>query len=123
MLLMQPPLHWHHIRLDAAFHSARTAQRSHASPQSHQLQFHVPGSMMSFPLPSCSYAQLGAGYSVSNAATATVARAHADTKTFMNAHGVGDVVLGPSTSQLLDNLGGCYSRVLGPGDEASPFVP
>ena len=64
-----------------------------------------------------SYAQLGAGYGVSNAATATVARAHSETKTFMNAHGVGEVVLGPSTSQLLENLGRCYSSVLGPGDE------
>ena len=35
----------------------------------------------------------------------------------MNAHGVGEVVLGPSTSQLLDNLGYCYSRTMGPGDE------
>ena len=70
-----------------------------------------------------SYAQLGAGYSVSNAATATVSRAHSETKTFMNAHGVGEVVLGSSTSQLLDNLGGCYSRVLGPGDEVTvPFA-
>ncbi len=64
-----------------------------------------------------SYAQLGAGYGASNVASATVARAHAETKTFVNAHGVGEVVLGPSTSQLLDNLGNCYSRVLGPGDE------
>ena len=48
-----------------------------------------------------------------------MARAHAETKTFVNAHGVGEVVLGPSTSQLLDNLGSCYSRVLGPGDEVT----
>jgi len=73
------------------------------------------------PSPVCrrSYAQLGAGYGVSNAATATVARAHSETKTFMNAHGVGEVVLGPHTSQLLENLGRCYSSVLGPGDEVS----
>ena len=69
-----------------------------------------------------SYAQLGAGYGVSNAATATVARAHSETKTFMNAHGVGEVVLGPSTSQLLENLGRCYSSVLGPGDEVSTLL-
>ncbi len=37
----------------------------------------------------------------------------------MNAHGVGEVVLGASTSQLLENLGRCYSSVLGPGDEVS----
>ena len=43
-------------------------------------------------------------------------------KTFINAHGVGEVVLGPSTSQLLDNLGNCYSRVLGPGDEVSALT-
>ena len=67
----------------------------------------------------CSYAQLGAGYGVSDAATATVARAHSETTTFMNAEGVGEVVLGPSTSQLLENLGRCYSSVLGPGDEVS----
>lgn len=65
----------------------------------------------------CSYAQLGAGYAVSDAATATVARAHAEMKTFMNAGLVGETVLGGSTSQLMDNLGDCYSRILGPGDE------
>ena len=66
-----------------------------------------------------SYAQLTAGYPVSSAATATVSRAHSEMATFMNAGGVGKVVLGPSTSQLLDNLGGCYSRLLGPGDEVT----
>ena len=76
-------------------------------------------SLLREQLPPCSYAQLGAGYGTSNAATATVARAHTETKTFVNAHGVGEVVLGPSTSQLLDNLGGCYSGLLGPGDEVS----
>jgi selenocysteine lyase/cysteine desulfurase len=31
--------------------------------------------------------------------------------------GSGHVALGPSSSQLLAALGGCYSRLLGPGDE------
>lgn len=69
-----------------------------------------------------SYAQLGASYGVSDAATATVARAHADAKTFMNADGTGEAVIGASTSQLLQNLAGCYARLLGPGDEVKHIL-
>lgn len=54
----------------------------------------------------CSYAQLGAGYAVSYAATTTVARAHAEMKTFMNAHGSGDVVLVIARSSQHDKSAG-----------------
>lgn len=54
---------------------------------------------------------------MSDAATATVARAHADMKTFMNAGGDSEAVTGANTSQLLENLAGCRARLLAPGDE------
>lgn len=38
-------------------------------------------------------------------------------KTFVNAHGAGEVVIGANTSQLLENLAYCYSQLLGPDDE------
>lgn len=64
-----------------------------------------------------SYAQLGAGYPLSQKATETVACAHKFMKVFMNAEGVGEVCLGPSSSQLLANLSDSYGRILKPGDE------
>ncbi|KAK9829554.1 hypothetical protein WJX72_006467 [[Myrmecia] bisecta] len=66
-----------------------------------------------------SYAQLGAGYAASNRATKTVDEAHDVIKTFMNAHGVGEVVLGHSSSQLFAMLADCYRRckLVRPGDE------
>ncbi|KIY97181.1 hypothetical protein MNEG_10783 [Monoraphidium neglectum] len=63
-------------------------------------------------------AQLGAGYDVSNRSTSTVDAAHDAVAALMGAPpGSGHVALGPSSSQLLAALGGCYSRLLGPGDE------
>ncbi|CAM6105255.1 unnamed protein product [Calypogeia fissa] len=64
-----------------------------------------------------SYVQLGAGYEISNRATETVKVAHDQMKTFTNAHGFGEVVFGPSSSQLMMNLTDCYSYVLKEGDE------
>jgi hypothetical protein len=66
-------------------------------------------------------AQLGAGHEVSNRSTAKVEAAHATVEALMGCGpaggGGGAVALGPSTSQLLANLGACFARLLGPGDE------
>lgn len=63
-------------------------------------------------------AQLDAGYALSEWSTAAVHAARRDVAAFLGAHdGGGTVALGPSTSQLLANLGACYARVLGRGDE------
>ncbi|OAE29161.1 hypothetical protein AXG93_1862s1180 [Marchantia polymorpha subsp. ruderalis] len=64
-----------------------------------------------------SYVQVGAGYDLSNRATETIKSAHNHMKTFTNAHGVGEVVFGASTSQMLTNLSYCYSHLLAEGDE------
>ncbi|KAL3688591.1 hypothetical protein R1sor_014900 [Riccia sorocarpa] len=64
-----------------------------------------------------SYVQIGAGYDLSNRAGETIKSAHNHMKTFTNAHGFGEVILGPSTSQLLMNLSHCYSHLLCEGDE------
>lgn len=58
-----------------------------------------------------SYVQLGAGYPLSEAAGAAVEAAHETARCLVNAHGCGHVVLGPSTSQLLDTLGRAYAKV------------
>lgn len=63
------------------------------------------------------YVQLGASYSVSVKSTEVVERAHAFASRFMNGEGIGQVVLGPSTTQLVTMLAECYSRRLKPGDE------
>jgi cysteine desulfurase family protein (TIGR01976 family) len=63
-----------------------------------------------------SYVQLGAGYPLSQRATATVEEARGFVKLVFG--GVdGEVVLGPSTSALLQMLAGCYAKVFGPGSE------
>lgn len=74
-----------------------------------------------------SFVQLGADYDASRRATATVANAHRFLKVFMNAcppdlalqqgAGLGEVIIGPSTSQLCRMLADCYARVLGQDDE------
>lgn len=65
-----------------------------------------------------SYAQLGAGYPLSTRATQTVADAHAAMRVFMGAaDAAGEVIIGPSSSQLLAHVGDCYSQSLGPDDE------
>lgn len=63
-----------------------------------------------------SYVQLGAGYDLSKRSTRLVEDAH-DLVRLLMGGGDGEVVLGSSTSALLQMLAGCYSRVLEPGSE------
>lgn len=63
-----------------------------------------------------SYVQLGAGYELSQRSTRLVADAH-DLVRLLMGGGDGEVILGPSTSALLQMLAGCYARVLEPGSE------
>jgi cysteine desulfurase family protein (TIGR01976 family) len=63
------------------------------------------------------YVQLGAGYMQSVRATQVVAEAHQFVETFMNAKGVGKVVLGNSTTALLHILADTYADIWSPGDE------
>lgn len=63
------------------------------------------------------YVQLGAPYEVSRTSTETVQQAHEFVTRFMNGEGLGTVILGPSTTQLITMLAECYSRLLNPGDE------
>jgi len=63
-----------------------------------------------------SYVQIEAGYPLSRHCTELVDTAHDFVRLLMN--GVdGEVILGPSTSALLQMLAGCYSTVLTPGSE------
>lgn len=64
-----------------------------------------------------SYVQLDAGYEASKRATETVAAARRFLTTYLNAGDTGQVVFGPSSSQLCNHLAGAYADVLGPGDE------
>jgi cysteine desulfurase family protein (TIGR01976 family) len=63
-----------------------------------------------------SYVQLGAGYTLSHRATKLVDDAHDFVRSMMNGKD-GEVILGPSTSALLQMIAGCYLRVLKPGSE------
>jgi len=63
-----------------------------------------------------SYVQLGAGYELSQRATALVQEAHDFVRLLMGGQD-GEVILGPSTSALLQMLADSYSRVLEPGQE------
>lgn len=73
------------------------------------------------------YVQLGADYEVSRRATAMVEETHAFLKVFMNAAtaeqaesgkgGLGEVVIGPSTSQLCRMLADCYADAWRNGDQ------
>ncbi len=63
-----------------------------------------------------SYVQLGAGYAISNAATKVVDDAHEFINRVMGGEGIGQVMLGPSSTQLVTMLAECYSRKLQPGD-------
>lgn len=60
------------------------------------------------------YVQVGADYETSLRATATVERARELVRVLMHSAGVGEVVLGPSTSALLAMLADCYGRVPDP---------
>ncbi len=83
-----------------------------------------------------SFVQTGADYPASVRATRTVQRAHQFLKLFVNACtdaeasqlpapfspgaapvGLGEVIIGPSTSQLCATLAHAYASTLGPGDE------
>ncbi len=57
------------------------------------------------------------GYAQSMRATALVAKAHEFIETFMNATGVGKVVLGPSTTYLVHELADTCAEIWQPGDE------
>jgi len=63
-----------------------------------------------------SYVQLGASYALSEASTRLVAEARDFVRVLMGGWN-GEVILGPSTSALLQMLADCYSRVLRPGQE------
>jgi cysteine desulfurase family protein (TIGR01976 family) len=63
-----------------------------------------------------SYVQLGAGYALSQRSTALVDEAHDFVRLLFNGRD-GEVILGPSTSALLQMLANSYSQVLTPGDE------
>ena len=62
------------------------------------------------------YVQLGAGYPISEHCTELVDSAHDFARLMMNG-GDGEVILGPSTSALLQMLAGCYATALTPGSE------
>ena len=64
-----------------------------------------------------SYVQLDAGYGASKRATETVASARRFQTIYMNAGDKGQVVFGPSSSQLCKHLADAYANVLEPGDE------
>ncbi len=64
-----------------------------------------------------SYVQLGAGYEMSNVATATVNAAHSLVNLIVNGVGRGHVILGPSSTQLCHLIAGCYAETIRPGDE------
>ena len=63
-----------------------------------------------------SYVQLGAGYPLSQKATELVDEAHDFVRLMMNGQD-GEVILGSSTSALLQMLARCYAQVLKPGSE------
>ncbi len=63
-----------------------------------------------------SYVQLGAGYPLSLRATELVDEAHDFVRLMMNGKD-GEVILGSSTTALLQMLAKCYAQVLEPGSE------
>ena len=63
-----------------------------------------------------SYVQLGAGYPLSHRATELVDEAHEFVRLMMNGKD-GEVILGSSTTALLQMLAKCYAQVLEPGSE------
>jgi cysteine desulfurase family protein (TIGR01976 family) len=62
------------------------------------------------------YVQIGAGYPLSQRATELIDESHDFVRLMMNGTD-GEVILGPSTSVLLQMLAGCYAKVLRPGSE------
>ena len=63
------------------------------------------------------YVQLGAGYPMSDRATATVDAAHRFIETLVNGSEVGKVILGPSSTQLCHLIARCLAPRIRPGDE------
>ncbi len=63
------------------------------------------------------YVQLGAGYPQSDRATARVEEAHAFMAEFVNAGGAGRVVIGPSTTALINLIAAAYGQIWSEGDE------
>lgn len=61
------------------------------------------------------YVQLDAGYPQSDAATENVAQAHRFANTFMGGDGVGQTILGPSTTALLHILANAYAMAMESG--------
>lgn len=64
-----------------------------------------------------SFVQLGAGYPQSDVATQTVAQAHSFMAEFVNAGDTGTVVLGPSTTALINLIAAAYGQIWSPGGE------
>jgi len=62
------------------------------------------------------YVQIGAGYPLSQRATELIDESHDFVRLMMNGTD-GEVILGPSTSVLLQMLADCYAKVLRPGSE------
>lgn len=67
------------------------------------------------------YAQLGAGYPMSDRATANEAAAHRWIETMMNVGDTGRVILGASCTQLVLNIADAYARSLAHDDEIVVF--
>ena len=63
-----------------------------------------------------SYVQLGAGYALSRHSSRVVEESREFVRLLMGGRD-GEVILGPSTSALLQMLADCYARVLRPGQE------
>lgn len=61
--------------------------------------------------------QVGASYEASRSSTARLAAASVETARFIGARGDDEVVLGPSTTQLVHNVARAIAQTLSPGDE------
>src|SRR5690242_16852559 len=61
------------------------------------------------------YVQTGAGYPQSDVATKNVDRAHAFANTFVGGDGVGQTILGSSTTSLITMLANAYANAMQPG--------
>jgi selenocysteine lyase/cysteine desulfurase len=63
------------------------------------------------------YVQVGAGYEQSNEAIQTVKLAHDFSREMMNGTGIGEVVLGPSTTQLVHILARAFDKLITSTDD------
>lgn len=63
------------------------------------------------------YVQLGADYTLSKYCTRIVKKAHTFARTYMGGDGLGEVALGPSSSQHCRTLADAYADTIQPGDE------